>query len=78
VAGSCEHGNEPSDSIKGGEFLDYLSVLFIRFSRTLLHRFVVYLTTLLVAQTLQRRMIGRVMNSELERIWKKLLCHNLR
>jgi hypothetical protein len=27
VAGSCEHGNEPSDSIKFGEFLDYLSVL---------------------------------------------------
>jgi hypothetical protein len=27
VAGSCEHGNEPSGSIKGGEFLDYLSVL---------------------------------------------------
>jgi len=22
VAGSCEHGNEPSGSIKGGEFLD--------------------------------------------------------
>jgi hypothetical protein len=22
VAGSYEHGNEPSDSIKGGEFLD--------------------------------------------------------
>jgi hypothetical protein len=26
VAGSCEHGNEPSGSIKFGEFLDYLSV----------------------------------------------------
>jgi hypothetical protein len=25
VAGSCEHGNEPSGSIKGGEFLDQLS-----------------------------------------------------
>jgi len=25
VAGSCEHGNVPSDSIKDGEFLDYLS-----------------------------------------------------
>jgi hypothetical protein len=23
--GSCEDGNEPSGSIKGGEFLDYLS-----------------------------------------------------
>jgi hypothetical protein len=23
--GFCEHGNEPSGSIKGGEFLDYLS-----------------------------------------------------
>jgi hypothetical protein len=22
VAGCCEHGNEPSDSIKGGGFLD--------------------------------------------------------
>jgi hypothetical protein len=22
VTGSCEHGNEPSGSIKGGEFLD--------------------------------------------------------
>jgi hypothetical protein len=27
VAGSCEHGNEPSGSIKCGESLDYLSVL---------------------------------------------------
>jgi hypothetical protein len=27
VAGSCEHGNEPSASIKCGEFLDWLSVL---------------------------------------------------
>jgi len=26
VAGSCEHGNEPLGSIKGGEFLDSLSV----------------------------------------------------
>jgi hypothetical protein len=26
-AGSCQHGNEPSGSIKGGEFLDYLSDL---------------------------------------------------
>jgi hypothetical protein len=25
VAGSCEHDNKPSASIKGGEFLDYLS-----------------------------------------------------
>jgi hypothetical protein len=25
VAGCCEHGNEISDSIKGGEFLDQLS-----------------------------------------------------
>jgi hypothetical protein len=27
VAGSCEHGNERSGSIKCGEFLDKLSVL---------------------------------------------------
>jgi hypothetical protein len=27
VAGSCEHGNEPSGSIECGEFLDELSVL---------------------------------------------------
>jgi hypothetical protein len=27
VAGSCDHGNEPSSSIKGREFLDQLSVL---------------------------------------------------
>jgi hypothetical protein len=25
VAGFCEHGNEPSGSIKGGEFLDQLN-----------------------------------------------------
>jgi hypothetical protein len=25
VAGSCEHDNEPSGSIKGGEFLDQLN-----------------------------------------------------
>jgi hypothetical protein len=33
--GSCEFSNEPSDSIRGGEFLDKLSD--ISFSRTLLH-----------------------------------------
>jgi hypothetical protein len=27
VAGSCEHGDEPSGSIECGEFLDWLSVL---------------------------------------------------
>jgi hypothetical protein len=27
VAGSCEHGNEPSIPIKCGEFLDWLRVL---------------------------------------------------
>jgi hypothetical protein len=27
VAGSSEHGNQPSGSIKGGEYLAYLSVL---------------------------------------------------
>jgi hypothetical protein len=27
VASSCEHGDEPSGSIKCGEFLDWLSVL---------------------------------------------------
>jgi hypothetical protein len=26
MIGSCEHGNEPSDSIKGGEFLNQLSI----------------------------------------------------
>jgi len=25
VVGFCEHGNEPSGSIKGGEFLEWLS-----------------------------------------------------
>jgi hypothetical protein len=25
VTGCCEHGNEPSGSIKGGEFLDKMS-----------------------------------------------------
>jgi hypothetical protein len=34
VAGSCEHGNDPSGSIKGKEFLDWATV---SFSRTLLH-----------------------------------------
>jgi hypothetical protein len=27
LAGSCEHGNEPLGSIKGGEFLDNLELL---------------------------------------------------
>jgi hypothetical protein len=27
VAGSCEHGNESSGSIKGGEFVDWLTLL---------------------------------------------------
>jgi hypothetical protein len=35
MVGSCEDGNEPSDSIKVGEFLDYLTISFSR--RTLLH-----------------------------------------
>jgi len=25
MAGCCKHDNEPSDSVKGGEFLDYLN-----------------------------------------------------
>jgi hypothetical protein len=29
LAGRCEHGDETSGSIKGGEFIDYLSVLFV-------------------------------------------------
>jgi hypothetical protein len=28
VAGYCDHGNEPSGSMKGGEFLDRLSDCF--------------------------------------------------
>jgi hypothetical protein len=35
VAGSCVDGNEPSGSIKGREFLDYLNVLLT--SEGLLH-----------------------------------------
>jgi hypothetical protein len=27
MSGSCEHGNEPSGSIKGGDFLDWCSDL---------------------------------------------------
>jgi hypothetical protein len=27
VAGPCEHGNEPSGSVKGGEYLDQLNAL---------------------------------------------------
>jgi hypothetical protein len=37
VTGSCEHGNKPSGSIKGREFLDYLSVLSFVQEGTLLH-----------------------------------------
>jgi hypothetical protein len=29
VAGSYEHGNEPSGSIKCGEFLDWLSIFLV-------------------------------------------------
>jgi hypothetical protein len=29
VAGSCEHGNEPSVSIKCGEFIGWLSMLLV-------------------------------------------------
>jgi hypothetical protein len=35
VAGSCEHGNEHSISIKSGEFFDCVTVCFSK--RTLLH-----------------------------------------
>jgi hypothetical protein len=35
VAGSCEHVNDPSGTIKGRKFLDYLCDSFPR--RTLLH-----------------------------------------
>jgi hypothetical protein len=34
VAGSCEHGNEPSGSLKGRKFLDWVTIGFSR--RTLL------------------------------------------
>jgi len=34
VAGSCEHCNEPSESMKGREFLDWRTT---SFSRTLFH-----------------------------------------
>jgi hypothetical protein len=37
VAGSCEDVNEHSGSIKYGEFLDKLSVLFSSLRRALLH-----------------------------------------
>jgi len=35
VAGSCEHSNEPSDSINGEEYHDYLAITFSR--RVLFH-----------------------------------------
>jgi len=35
VAGPCEHGNDSSSSVEGGEFLEYLSDRLSR--RTLLH-----------------------------------------
>jgi hypothetical protein len=28
---SCEHGNEPSDSIRGEKFLDYVQILKVTF-----------------------------------------------
>jgi hypothetical protein len=31
MAGCCEHGNETSSSIKGGEFLDYFFFFFFFF-----------------------------------------------
>jgi hypothetical protein len=37
VAGSCEHGNEPSGSIKFGEFLDWAERTLSFLRRTLLH-----------------------------------------
>jgi hypothetical protein len=37
VVGPCEHGNEPSGSIKGGEFLDSVIISFSR--RTLFYVF---------------------------------------
>jgi hypothetical protein len=36
MAGFCERGNEPSDSIKGGESLDYVSGTISLSRRTLL------------------------------------------
>jgi len=35
VAGCCEHGNEPWGFLRGGEFLDQLSISLSK--RTLLH-----------------------------------------
>jgi hypothetical protein len=32
VAGFCEHGNEPSSSIKGGEFIDWLTYYYAPWS----------------------------------------------
>jgi hypothetical protein len=40
VVGSYEHGNEPSDSIKGGELLDQIKN--INFSRRELLHIVIY------------------------------------
>jgi len=47
--GSCEHGNEPSDSIKGRKFLDQLSGHQLLKQPTLQNQLVcslIYLTTL--------------------------------
>jgi hypothetical protein len=35
VASCCEHGNEPSGSIKGGDFLDQLSDCFMELASSL-------------------------------------------
>ena len=37
MAGSCEYGDEPSGSIKCGEFLEWLWTFFSFSGRTLLH-----------------------------------------
>jgi len=42
VAGSCEHDNQPSGSIKGREFLDCVTISFSRW--TLLHGVIVLIS----------------------------------
>jgi hypothetical protein len=60
VAGCCEHGNEPSGSIKGSEFLEQSSDYQLRKKeRTLLHVvgsiFYIIIRIIIIISTLQDR-----------------------
>jgi hypothetical protein len=72
VEGSCEHGNETSGSLNVGTFVSSFSTG--DFSRRTQLQEVSSLSIFYpLPQTLWRRMLGRLISKEFERIWKEVV-----